>query len=143
MDLLVHVELLKDRQSLMSGIEVFDAVSKFGVERLHIRMHIFKQLMIINNDAAIVGVELFANDAYCKRWLAIQQCRSASFGSLGFNGIPLIKQTGHIGMKFMFGRRLSCRSHDKSVLGWLHAVEDSAQTLTYIIGQTLRDAIGL
>ena len=103
MDLLVHMELLKDRESLIGGIEVFNAVSKFGVESLDIRMNVFKQLMIVNDDAAIVRVELFTNHPNRKRWFAIKQCRSARLGGLGFNGVPLVKQTRHISMKFVFG----------------------------------------
>ena len=137
------MELLKDRESLVGWIEVFNAVGKFGVECLHIRMYVFEQLMIVNDDAAIVRVELFANHAHCERRLAIQQSRPAGFGRLCFDGVPLIKQTRHVGVKFMFGGRLGCRSHNESVLGWLHTIENAAQTLAYIIGQTLRDAVGL
>ena len=97
------MELLKDRQSLIRRIKVLNSVGELGVERLHIRMHIFKQLVIVNNDAAIVRVELFTNHPNRKRWFAIEQCRSARLGGLCFNGIPLIKQTRHIGMEFVFG----------------------------------------
>ena len=142
-DLLVHMELLKNRQAFVRWIEVLNAVGELGVERLHVGMHIFVQLLIVNDDAAIVRVELFANHAHGKRWLAIQQSRPASFGCLCFDGIPLIKQTRHIGVKFMFGGRLGSRTHNESVLGWLHTIENAAQTLTHIIGQTLRDAVGL
>ena len=94
-------------------------------------------------DAAVLGVELFADHPHGELGLAVQQRRAVGLLGLGLDRVPLIEQAGHVGAQLVLVGVLGRGAHDQAVLGRLDPVEDVAQALAHVVGQPLGDAVGL
>jgi hypothetical protein len=59
------------------------------------------------------------------------------------NVVPLAQQERHVGDQLVLGGGLGRGTHDETVLVGLDPVEDATQALAHVVGQSLRDAVGL
>jgi hypothetical protein len=142
-DLLVHVVALEHRQALGLGVVELDPVGELGVERVDVRLHLLVQLAVVDDDAAVVGVELLADDPHGELGLAVQQRRLGALGRLALDLLPLAEQELHVGLEVGLGGVLGRGAHDQAVLLGLDPVEHVAEPLAGVVGQPLRDAVGL
>ena len=125
------------------GVVVLDAVGEVGVEGGHVVAHVLEQRPIVDDHAAVLGVELLTDHPHGELGLAVQQRRAVGPLGLGLDDAPLIEQPGHVGAQLVLVGVLGCGAHDQAVLGGLDAVEDVAQPLADVVGQALGDAVGL
>ena len=131
------------RQAFRCRVEVLDAVGEVGVEGGDVLANVFEQRLVVDDDAAVLGVELLADHAHCQLGLAIQQRRAVGLLGLGLDHVPLIEQPGHVGSQLVLVGVLGGRTNDQAVLRRLDPVEDVAQSLADVVGQPLGDAVGL
>ncbi len=144
MDLLVDVMPLEDRQAaLCCSVVVLDPIGELGVERRHVPLDLVVEALVVDDDAAVVGVELFADHPHRQLGFTVEQGRPLRLRRLLGDLLPLLQQDGHVGHEFLFGGRLGGRAHDEAVLVGLHPVEDAAQALADVVGEALRDPVGL
>ena len=81
--LLVDVELLVQAESLGVGVVVLDAVGELRVERRDVGLDVVEQPAVVDHHAAVVGVELLADDPDGELGLAVEQRRRLGLGGLG------------------------------------------------------------
>ena len=136
---------LEQRQPLGGGVVELDPVGELGVDRLDVGLDLLVEAPVVDDDAAVVGVELLADDPHGQFRLPVQQRGTGSplrpFGLR--RSRPTVEQAGHVGGQFVLGGVLGRGAHDEAVLGRLHPVEDLAQALALVVGQPLGDAVGL
>ena len=101
------------------------------------------QPAVVDDHAAVVGVELLADHPHGQLRLAVQQRRLLGRGGLGGDLLPLVEQQRHVGAQLVLGGVLGGGAHDQPVLGRLDAVEDRPQPLAHVVGQPLGDAVRL
>ena len=73
--LLVHVEPLEQRQRLGRRVEVLDPVGEGGRDRCDVVADLLVELLVVDDDAAVLAVELLADHPHRHVGLAVQQRR--------------------------------------------------------------------
>ena len=74
--LLVDVVALEQRQAVGGRVVELDAVGELGVERGDVVLDVVVQALVVDDDAAVLGVELLADDPHGQLGLAVQQRRA-------------------------------------------------------------------
>ena len=140
-ELLMDPVLLEERQSLVLHVVKLDAISKFGIERGDVLLHLCVQRGVVYHDPAVFVAELLANHSHRQWRLTVEQRRALRlFGRLA-NVFPLLKQPSEISGQLMLGGVFGSRTHNDPVLFGFDAIEHRAQPATFSVGQSLRDAI--
>ena len=114
-----------------------------GLNAADVVLDVLVQALVVDDDPAVLGVELLADHPHRQLGLAVQQGRAVGLLGLGLDRVPLVEQAGHVGPELVLGGVLRGGAHDQAVLGGLHPVEDVAQALAGVVGQPLGDAVGL
>ena len=82
---------------------------------------------VVDDDGAVVLVELLADDTDRHVGLAVEQAGALLFGGQRGDLVPLLEQSGDVALDLLAGHVLGRRAHDHAVVGGLHPVEDAAR----------------
>ena len=116
--LLVDVELLEERQLLGRGVVVLDAVGELGGDRVDVRLHLFVQRAVVDDDAAVLLGELLADHPDRERRLLVEQRRPASPSWRARRSAPTARRgAAHVALELFVGGALGGGAHDQAVLG--------------------------
>ena len=80
--LLVDVVPLVERQTLVVRVVELDAVGELGVEGADVVADVVEQPLVVDDDAAVLGVELLADHPHGQLGLAVQQSGAVLFLAL-------------------------------------------------------------
>ena len=101
MQLLVHVEALEQRQRLFGTVEELDSVGQRGRDRRDVVAHVLVQLRVVDDDAAVLAVELLTDDPHRHVRFAVEQRgRLAALGQR-VDLLPLLEQPEHIALDLL------------------------------------------
>ena len=108
----------------------------------HVVVDLGVELLVVDDDAAVVVVELLADDPHGHVGLAVEQRRALHLLGQLLDLLPLREQTGDVGGDLLGRDALGGGAHDHPVLGRLDLVEDRTEALALLVGQALGDAVG-
>ena len=125
-ELLVHVVALEQRQRpRRRGRSTRPGRPASGLMRGDVVAHLLVQGRVVDDDAAVVVVELLADDPHGHVGLAVEQRRRRRpCLASGVDLLPLAEQPGDVALDLLGGDALGRGAHDEAVLGRLDLVED-------------------
>ena len=90
--LFVHEVALEQRQFLACAVVVLDPVREFGIDREHVLAHLLEEFLVVDDDPAVVLVELLAKHAHGEVQVPVDQARLVGLGDFGLDGRPLLDE---------------------------------------------------
>ena len=142
--LLVHVVALEQAEPFGRGVVVLDAVGQLGVERRDVVLDLLVEAAVVDDDAAVLGVELLADHPHGQVGLAVQQRRRLGLGRLGGDLLPLRRAAGV--MSARSSSSVACSAAVRTIRPCSAGFTRSRmrpQALAHVVGQALGDAVGL
>ena len=136
------MEPLEHGQRLGVRIEELHPIHERRGDRSDVVVHVVEQGTVVDEDTAVLGVELLADDPDRHLGLAVDEPRSLLLGSERLDLLPLPGQTGDVALDLVGGDVLGRGAHDQAVTLRLHLVEDLPQPLALVVGKALGDAEG-
>ena len=140
--LLVDVVALEDRQRLDRRVVVLDPLGQLRADRGHVVAHLLVEGPVVDDDAAVLAVELLAQDAHGQVGLAVEEARGVRAGRLGLDHLPLVEQAVDVAAQLVRRGPLGRGAHDQPVAGWADLVDDPAQPAALVVTEALGDPEG-
>jgi hypothetical protein len=141
--LLVNVEALEDRQRLDVVVVVLDAVGELRRDRFDVPLHVVEERAVVDDDRAVLLGELLTDDAGDERGLPVEQPTGLRLLGQRRDLGPLRAQPAHVALELFFGGAFGGRAHDEPGVVGTQVVENAPQTLALVVGEPLRDPVGL
>ena len=143
LELFGDLEPFEQREVLGLEVVVLHPIGRRRRDGRDVVVHLGVQPGLVDDDRPVLLVELLTDHADRHVGLAVQERRPVLLGGQRRDLVPLLEQPGHVTFDFLARHVLGGGPHDHAVVGGLHAVEDLAEPLAFLVRQPLGDAVGL
>ena len=120
-----------------------DPLRELRRDRLDVGLDLLVQGLVVDADAPVLLGELLADPPDDERRLLVEQRRPVRAGRERGDLLPLRPEPLHVAGQLVGRGALGCGAHDEAGVLGLDAVEHPAETLALVVGEALRDAVGL
>ena len=125
--LLVDEVALEQRQVLGLGVVVLDAVGELGVDREHVVADLVVEVAVVDEHAAVVAVELLAQDPHREVQVAVDEARLVGARRARLDLGPLGDERVDVAAQLVGRDALGGGAHDEPVAVGADLVGDAAQ----------------
>ncbi len=126
-----------------SAVVVLDPVGELGRDRLDVAADLLVERAVVDDDAAVLLGELLADAPQHEVGLLVEELRLLRLVGQRGDLLPLVAQTADVALELVLRRALGRGAHDEAGVVGTDAVEHLAQALALVVGEALRDAVGV
>ena len=141
--LLGDVEALEDREPLLLGVVELDPIGELGRDRLDVAAGLLVERAVVDDDAAVLLGELLADEPQHEVGLLVEELRLLRLVGQRRDLLPLVAEAADVALELVLRRALGRGAHDEPGVGRPDAVEHLAEALALVVGEALRDAVGV